>query len=147
MEELCKTVCSDFETLWINHLKWPAKFTIYPIKFKNKREKGKKQLKNKSITKWKLVESSKCIKGGWQLKYQRELSWAGDWNLHMFWMALQEGKLESRWRSPEKSNGEDRPVEKFLWLIPIDRSFGEYLGMRKGKTQTFMGILGLDSTL
>lgn len=38
LEELCKTVCLNFETLWINHLKWPPKFAIYPIKFENEKE-------------------------------------------------------------------------------------------------------------
>lgn len=45
LEELCKTVCSDFETLWINQWKWPTKFAIYPVKFEN--EKEAKELGNK----------------------------------------------------------------------------------------------------
>lgn len=47
MEESCKTVCSDFETLWINHLKRPTIFAIYPFNFKNERKKEAKELENK----------------------------------------------------------------------------------------------------
>lgn len=84
MEELCKTVCSDFETLWINHLKWPTKFTIYPINFKKWKEKRcwrirkEGQLANKN---WLNVQSSSRVSSCWNNK--KKVSWADDQNLHL----------------------------------------------------------------
>lgn len=54
------------------------------------------------------------------------LVWAyrkGDWILV--------GSLQE---SAREKTDKDRLVEKFLWLIPIARGSGEYIGMRKGKT-------------
>lgn len=51
LDALYKTVGSDFEFLWINHLKWPTEFAIYLIKCENESKKKLKGWKIKSISK------------------------------------------------------------------------------------------------
>ena len=43
-----------------------------------------------------------------KIQKEREFSKADVQNLHLFCMALQEGTLDSSWRSLEMSNGEDQ---------------------------------------
>lgn len=66
---MSKTVCSDFENLWISPLKWPTKFAIYPIKLKNEWEKAK-ELENSQLANenWLNVQSASRVHGNWNTK-------------------------------------------------------------------------------